>query len=123
VDGVVQVDQVSCLGKDNCDSCLQACPYDAPQFGPEENAKMQKCDFCLDRITKGQKPVCVDACPMRAMDAGPIEDLIAKYGDSREAEGFIYSEKLAPSVVFRGKVDTKGLALQKIEIAPEPCNT
>jgi anaerobic dimethyl sulfoxide reductase subunit B (iron-sulfur subunit) len=119
----VQVDQASCLGKDNCDACLQACPYDAPQFGSEENAKMQKCNFCLDRITKGQKPACVDACPMRAMDAGPIEDLTAKYGASREAEGFIYSEKLAPCIVFKGKVDKRGLALQKIEIAPGPCNT
>ena len=30
VDGVVVVDRETCLGKDNCDMCLQACPYDAP---------------------------------------------------------------------------------------------
>ncbi|MFC2006443.1 4Fe-4S dicluster domain-containing protein, partial [Chloroflexota bacterium] len=36
-------------GKDSCDLCLQACPYETPQFGVEENAKMEKCDLCLDR--------------------------------------------------------------------------
>lgn len=106
LDGVVVVDREACLGKDNCDMCLQACPYDAPQFGAEENAKMQLCHFCLDRLEENKKPACVDACPMRAMDAGPIEELRAEYGDTREAEGFVYSEKLIPSVVFKAKKDT-----------------
>ena len=39
-DGVVVVDRETCLGKDNCELCLEACPYDAPQFGAEENANM-----------------------------------------------------------------------------------
>jgi len=118
LDGVVVVDREACLGKDNCELCLQVCSYDAPQFGAEENAKMQKCDFCLDRLAEGKKPVCVDACPLRAMDAGPIEELMAKYGDIREAEGFVHSEKLIPSVVFKPKKDTEGLTLQKVESAP-----
>ena len=74
-DGVVVVDRKICLGKDNCDLCRQECPYEAPQFGSEENAKMQKCDFCLDRLAKNKKPICVGACPMQALDAGPIEEL------------------------------------------------
>ena len=89
-----------------------------PQFEAEENAKMQKCHFCLDRLAENKKPACVDACPMRAMDAGPMEELRAKYGDIREAEGFVYSEKLNPCIVFKPKKDTKGLAVQKVEIAP-----
>ena len=107
-DGIVVVDRETCLGKNSCEMCSQTCPYDAPQFGAEENAKMQKCDFCLDRLAKNKKPVCVDACPMRALDAGPIEELRAKYGDIRQAEGFVYSDKLIPSVVFEPKKDTKG---------------
>lgn len=102
-DGVVVVDRETCLGKDHCTTCLLACPYDAPQFGAEENAKMQKCHFCLDRIAEGKKPACVDACTMRAMDAGPIEELRRKYGDAKEAAGFVYWEKLIPSVVFKPK--------------------
>ena len=120
LDGVVVVDREACLGKDNCDMCLQACPYDAPQFGAEENAKMQKCHFCLDRLAENKKPICVDACPVRALDAGPIEELRAKYGDIREAEGFVYSEKLIPSIVFKPKEETEGLTVQKIESAPAP---
>ena len=117
-DGVVVVDSEKCLGKDKCDLCFQACPYDAPQFGAEQNAKMQKCDFCLDKLVDNKKPICVDGCPMRAMDSGPIEELRAKYGDIREAEGFVYSEELAPCLIFKPKKDTKGHAVQKIEIAP-----
>ncbi len=118
VDGVVVVDRETCLGKDNCDMCLQACPYDAPQFGAEGNAKMQKCHFCLDRLAENKKPACVDSCPMRAMDAGPMEGLWAKYGDIREAEGFVFSEKLIPSIVLKPKKDTEGLTVQKVEITP-----
>ena len=121
LDGVVVVDREACLGKDNCDMCLQACPYDAPQFGAEENAKMQKCHFCLDRLAENKKPACVDACPMRAMDAGPMEELRAKYGDVREAESFVHSEKLTPSIVFKPKEDTEGLTVHKVEITPGAC--
>ncbi|MFC1894207.1 4Fe-4S dicluster domain-containing protein [Chloroflexota bacterium] len=117
-DGIVVVDREACLGKDNCDMCLEACPYDAPQFGAEENAKMQKCNFCLDRLAEDKKPVCVDACPMRALDAGQIEELRLKYGDIREAEGFVYSSELIPSIVFKSKKDTTGLTTQKIVVAP-----
>ncbi|TET57797.1 MAG: dimethyl sulfoxide reductase subunit B, partial [Dehalococcoidia bacterium] len=41
-------------------------PLEAPQFGSEENARMQKCDLCVDRWGQGKKPVCVDGCPMWA---------------------------------------------------------
>ncbi len=118
LDGIVVVDRETCLGRDNCDMCRQACPYDAPQFGAEENAKMQKCHFCLDRLEENKKPACVDACPTLALDAGPIEELRAKYGDVREAEGFVYSEELVPSIVFKPKKETKGLTIQKVEIMP-----
>jgi len=119
-DGVVVVDREACLGKDNCSLCLEACPYDAPQFGAEENAKMQKCHFCLDRLGENRKPACVDSCPMRALDSGPIKQLRAKYGDIRKAEAFVYDGELIPSLVFKPKEETKGLAVKKVEVAPGP---
>lgn len=100
-DGIVLVDQQICLGHDGCDMCLEACPYDAPQFGAEDSAKMEMCDFCVDRWQQSKKPICVDACPLRALDAGPMEELVAKYGDVRGSEGFVYSEKLIPSVISK----------------------
>ena len=117
-DGIVVVDREACLGRDKCQLCLESCTYDAPQFGAEENAKMQKCDLCLERWAEHKKPICVDACPMRALDAGPVKELRAKYSDNKQAEGFVYSEKLTPSIVFKPKKDTKGLAVQRIEVAP-----
>ncbi|MDP3063318.1 MAG: 4Fe-4S dicluster domain-containing protein, partial [Chloroflexota bacterium] len=48
-DGIVLVNSELCLGNIECNvKCLKACPYDAPQFGPETGAKMSKCNFCLD---------------------------------------------------------------------------
>jgi len=119
-DSIVVVGREACLGKENCLLCLQVCPYDSPQFGAEENTYMQKCHLCLDRLMENKKPVCIDVCPMRALDAGPMGELRAKYGDIREAEGFVCSEKLGPSIVFRPKRDREGLAIHKVEIAPLP---
>jgi len=81
--------------------CREVCPYDAPQFGVEENAKMQKCDFCLDRLKQGKEPICVGACIMRALDFGPMEELVNKYGDVRKVRGFDYSPQAEPSIIFK----------------------
>jgi anaerobic dimethyl sulfoxide reductase subunit B (iron-sulfur subunit) len=104
-DGIVVVDRQECLGKDQCALCLQVCPYQAPQFGPEPNAKMQKCNFCMDRQYEGQKPICVTACPMQALDAGPLEELEKKYGQGRCAEGFTYDFGTRPSIILKLKHD------------------
>jgi anaerobic dimethyl sulfoxide reductase subunit B (iron-sulfur subunit) len=103
-DGIVFVDRAVCLGNTDCDEkCLKACPYDAPQFGPESGDKMAKCDFCAERWEQKKLPVCVESCPTRAFDAGPIEELMSKYGDIKEAEGFKYSKRTKPAVVFKPK--------------------
>jgi anaerobic dimethyl sulfoxide reductase subunit B (iron-sulfur subunit) len=119
-DGIVTVDRETCLGKDNCNLCLEACPYEAPQFGTEENAKMHKCDLCIDRWAEGKKPVCVSSCPMQALDAGPMDELRTKYGDVRDTESFTYSETLVPSITFKPKKDTGSLVVQKIDVIPGP---
>ena len=99
--GIVVVDREICLGKDECGQCLEACPYDAPQFSVEGNAKMQKCDFCLSRLDEGKEPICVAACPMRAFGFGNIEELVKKYGNLRKVRGFAYSPRAEPSIVFK----------------------
>jgi anaerobic dimethyl sulfoxide reductase subunit B (iron-sulfur subunit) len=102
-DGIVEVDRDLCLGKDSCQMCLEVCPYDAPQFGAGEDAKMEKCDLCLDRWQEGRKPICVAACPNRALDAGPFDEMRAQYGEVNEAPGFSYDERLEPSVIIRAR--------------------
>ncbi|MFC1989707.1 4Fe-4S dicluster domain-containing protein [Chloroflexota bacterium] len=104
-DGLVVVNREKCLGNRDCLTlCLNACPWDVPQFGSEENAKMQKCDLCLEQLEHGQQPICVEACPMYALDAGTLDKLKAKYGDIAEAEGFNNSERFKPSVTFKPKL-------------------
>jgi anaerobic dimethyl sulfoxide reductase subunit B (iron-sulfur subunit) len=102
-DGIVVVDRESCLGKEQCGLCLEACPYQAPQFGGEADPRMQKCDLCQDRLSEGQNPICMMSCPLEAIEIAPLDDLRARHGDIREAEGFAYSEELGPSVILNPK--------------------
>ncbi len=117
-DGIVVVDQSLCLGKDACGLCREACPYRAPQFGAEENPKMQKCDLCWERLQAGAQPVCVISCPLEALEAGPMEVLRSRYGDERKAEGFLYDPKLEPSVVFKAKPVSPDLQPIRISFTP-----
>ena len=103
-DGIVLVDQEKCIGKTECGSlCLKVCPWDAPQFGPDKDAKMEKCNLCYERLEKNDQPICVEACPMYALDVDTIEIMKKKYEYSLEAEGFKYSEKIKPSVIHKPK--------------------
>ena len=88
--------------------CKDVCPYDAPQFADEEKAKMQKCDLCLERWDEDKKPICVEACPARALDAGSLQELEAEHGSLKEAEGFVYSESTKPAVVLKPKLRKTG---------------
>lgn len=75
-DGTLYVDEDKCVG---CRYCEWACPYSAPQFNAE-TGHMSKCDLCYDYRSTGQDPACVSACPSRALDWGPIDELRQAYG-------------------------------------------
>lgn len=117
--GIVMIDKSkSCI---SCKRCKQACPWDSPQFydddiekyGPNNLARprMTKCDLCIDRISEGLKPACVAACPMRALDAGPMDELKERYSDwSVTVENFPESSiqnltaDTKPNIIFKKKV-------------------
>jgi anaerobic dimethyl sulfoxide reductase subunit B (iron-sulfur subunit) len=102
----VVVNRDLCPGNVICNAlCKKACPYGVPQFGEEEGAKMQMCTFCLDRIVDGKKPICVEACPMRALDAAPLDALQKQYGTIQEAEGFTYAKKIRPSIIMKPRYE------------------
>ena len=104
-DGVVVVNQELCLGKTKCGlKCLKVCPWEAPQFGVEENAKMQKCNLCIDRLENGKQAICVDACPVYALEVGRMEEIKKKYDYNINTEGFTSSDKLKPSVIYKPKI-------------------
>jgi len=100
-DGTMLVDADTCLGADACGACRDACPYGAPQFAPVADAKMQLCTMCHERLEQGLQPICVAACPMRALDCGDMEDLRKRYGNGNEARGFCYSSQTQPSIIIK----------------------
>ncbi|MFC1918404.1 4Fe-4S dicluster domain-containing protein [Chloroflexota bacterium] len=104
-DGIVIVDTEACLGNKECnEKCRIACPYDAPQFANEVGAKMRKCQFCIERWQENKLPICVEACPTRALDAGPIELMMTKYSGEKDTSGFKYSDRVNPAIVLRPKL-------------------
>ena len=67
-DGIVVVDSDACSG---CQDCLEACPFNVPQFGVD--GTMQKCDLCLDAIdVNSESPSCVTTCPTQALVFGTM---------------------------------------------------
>lgn len=95
--GVVLIDRKKCLG---CRYCEWACPYGAPQFDPAARV-MTKCDFCADELAEGLPPVCVRACPMRALDFGPVEELGQTPGGTADVHPLPASSIAEPSLVIK----------------------
>ncbi len=112
--GIIDVDAELCVGLEECNGrCLKACPYDAPQFGTGANPKMWKCDLCTDRLGQGQRAICEESCPTRAIEVAPLEELKAKFGDKeviesrgrklKDGEDFFYSTRTKPAVLVNPK--------------------
>jgi Fe-S-cluster-containing dehydrogenase component len=55
---------------------MSACPWGAPQWNPE-TGKVVKCDYCMDRIDQGLKPVCVTVCTTQCLNFGRANELPA----------------------------------------------
>lgn len=86
-DGLVMMDYHRCIG---CRFCMAACPYGArsfnfkdprpeiPQLNPAYPTRtagvVEKCSFCDERLAVGQLPVCVEACPHKALLFGDLAD-------------------------------------------------
>ncbi|UCF57397.1 MAG: 4Fe-4S dicluster domain-containing protein, partial [Deltaproteobacteria bacterium] len=96
LDGVVMMDQHRCIG---CRFCMAACPFGArsfnygdPRKAPKElnpdfptnmtyptrtKGVVEKCNFCAERLAKGQLPACVEVASKikaGALTFGDLED-------------------------------------------------
>lgn len=76
-DGTVQHDDELCIG---CKTCMESCPYDVPQYLSSEKI-CNKCDSCAGLRAEGLNPACVDACNMRVLEFGDLDELEAKYAE------------------------------------------
>lgn len=95
-DGTVQHDDEACIG---CKACVTACPYGEPQYFESLNI-VKKCNACKDVRDQGGNPVCVDACLMRCLEFGDIDELEKRHGSELVDEIPILpsSDKTVPSL-------------------------
>jgi anaerobic dimethyl sulfoxide reductase subunit B (iron-sulfur subunit) len=78
--GFVLVDKDRCIA---LGECVKKCPYEAVMLFDDKQEtpphKAQKCTFCYDRLEINKKPICVGACPNRALDFGGVDYIREKY--------------------------------------------
>jgi anaerobic dimethyl sulfoxide reductase subunit B (iron-sulfur subunit) len=94
--GIVVHDADRCMG---CRYCTWLCPYGAPQYD-ETVGKIRKCDFCEDAFLNGRSPACVAACPTRAIQIGPLEELQARAGATMEIRGVPAQRHTRPACLY-----------------------
>lgn len=88
-DGLVLIDYDKCVG---CRYCMAACPYNVRVFNWKEPVRqpgfdygdaqvpkrpkgiVEKCSFCVERVDRGQEPMCVLCCPAKARKFGDLND-------------------------------------------------
>lgn len=86
-EGPVYINQNLCFGGAKCRS---VCPWSVPQrqagvglytlwqdILPVGGGVMFKCDLCRDRLQEGGLPHCIEACPTKAMQIGPREEIVS----------------------------------------------
>ncbi|QDT97504.1 DmsC/YnfH family molybdoenzyme membrane anchor subunit [Gimesia aquarii] len=73
--GIVKHLDDQCFG---CQYCTLACPYDVPKYQSHKGI-VRKCDMCSQRLSDGEAPACVQACPHQAISINIVnqEQVIA----------------------------------------------
>jgi Fe-S-cluster-containing dehydrogenase component/DMSO reductase anchor subunit len=61
--GIVHHLDDQCIG---CQYCILTCPYEVPQYSAKKGI-VRKCDMCAGRLSEGEAPACVQACPNEAI--------------------------------------------------------
>jgi Fe-S-cluster-containing dehydrogenase component len=100
--GISRIDTDMCLGGSKCKA---VCPWDIPQRQTGDglylkllpslagNGIMNKCDRCYDRVSQGEPPACIEACPEDVQTIGPRPEIVAlAHERAREINGYVYGE-------------------------------
>jgi anaerobic dimethyl sulfoxide reductase subunit B (iron-sulfur subunit) len=98
-DGIVVHDPEKCIG---CRYCTWVCPYGAPQYDAVEG-RVRKCNLCLGE----EVPECAAACPMRAIEVGPLAKIAARPGATISLRGLPSPELTKPSIRYRVRSEAK----------------
>lgn len=100
--GLVLVNTTICVG---CGYCTMACPYRAP-FVSDVTHASEKCDGCSRRIADGLVPICVEACPMRALAFGDMRELL-NLRDGVVSIAPLPEPETSPNIIIRASSATK----------------
>ncbi|CGB19701.1 anaerobic dimethyl sulfoxide reductase subunit B [Salmonella enterica subsp. enterica serovar Typhi] len=82
------------------------CAYGAPQYNAAKG-HMTKCDGCYDRVAEGKKPICVESCPLRALDFGPIDELRKKHGELAAVAPLPRAHFTKPNIVIKPNANSR----------------
>lgn len=110
--GLVGVDATRCIG---CGYCAMACPYGNPKVDRDKGHSV-KCDGCIDRVREGKNPICADACPLRAIDFGPIDELRRRFGTLDELFPLPAASYTHPNLVITPPTQTTVAAASEPQI-------
>ena len=103
--GMVLHDDEACIG---CQTCVQSCPYEIPQYLADVKI-VRKCDMCADLVMRGERPACVDACPMRCLEWDDFDELSGRYGSAVRNVGPLPSEdQTQPCSLINAKAEAMG---------------
>jgi formate dehydrogenase iron-sulfur subunit len=79
VTGIVKHLDDQCFG---CKYCTLACPYEVPKYHHDKGI-VRKCDMCSSRLSVGEAPACVQACPHEAIRIHVVEtSLVAENAEA-----------------------------------------
>ncbi len=111
-DGLVLFDISRCT---RCLSCKAACIYGAVRTDPLTS--VSKCNFCVDELARGRPPICVAACPNRALDFGEFSDLRKKHGDVSRVFPLPDPSGFKPALVIRPHRNTASVQGQSPNVS------
>ncbi|MBC2595472.1 dimethyl sulfoxide reductase anchor subunit [Ruficoccus amylovorans] len=74
-----------CIG---CQYCVLKCPYDVPKYN-ERLGIVRKCDMCYQRLSQGEPPACVQACPTEAIRIVTVEEAAIRANAAAERPAFL----------------------------------
>ncbi len=99
VTGIVRHLDDQCIG---CKYCTMMCPYEVPQYS-DRLGIVRKCDMCHQRLSVGEAPACVQACPNEAIAIRTVPRDQSFDANDRIAPGAAVSTITKPTTRYVGR--------------------